>query len=142
MFEELALHLADDPRYIFFQLGVPAGPALPENIRNIPVRVDAERRDEMVEAVAEARIDIVVSWSLWPETFCFMAYEALTGGAFVVARAGSGNVWPAVMANAADQGCVLRTRLSCSRCSRATDACTRRGLFAPPWCAAAGAWYG
>jgi hypothetical protein len=107
VFEELALHLADDPRYTFFQLGVPAGQPLTLNIRNIPVRVDAERRDAIVEAVAEARIDIVVSWSLWPETFCFVAYEALTGGAFVVARAGSGNVWPAVMANAANQGCVV-----------------------------------
>jgi hypothetical protein len=61
----------------------------------------------MVEAVAEARIDVVVSWSLWPETFCYAAHEALAGGAFVVTRTGAGNVWPAIVANAPGQGCVI-----------------------------------
>jgi hypothetical protein len=107
VFEELALHFADDPRYTFFHLGMAAAQQLPHNVRNIPVRVNGARRNEMVEAVAQSRIDVVVNWSLWPETFCFAAHEALAAGAFIVARAGSGNVWPAVAANAADQGCFV-----------------------------------
>jgi hypothetical protein len=107
VFEDLALRLAGDDRYMFYQLGLPGGPALPGNICNIPVRVDAEQRNAMVEAIAEARIDVVVVWSLWPETFCFVAHEALAGGAFIVARANAGNVWPAVAANSPGQGCVV-----------------------------------
>lgn len=107
IFEELALRYADDKRYEFFQLGVTDGPALPRNIRNIPVRVDDAHRNAMVEAIAEARIDVVVSWSLWPETFCFTAQESLAAGAFVVANAQAGNVRPAIEAHAPDQGCAV-----------------------------------
>lgn len=107
VFEDLALRFAGDCRYAFYQLGSSNGPPLPSLIRNVPVRADAEHRDAMIEAVAEHRIDVVVNWSLWPETFCFAVHEALAGGAFVVARAAAGNVWPAVVANAPGQGCTL-----------------------------------
>jgi hypothetical protein len=107
IFEELAFRSTGDDKYEFFQLGDVGGPVLPSNIRNIPVQVRAERRNAMVDAAIEARIDVVVAWSLWPETFCFVAHEALAAGAFVLARAGSGNVWPAVAATAPGQGCAV-----------------------------------
>jgi hypothetical protein len=108
VFEDLATRLADDGRYEFLQLGSPDSPGvLPDFIRNIPVLVDAKRRNAMVEAIAEANIDVVVSWQLWPETFSLSVHEALAGGAFVVARLGAGNVWPAVEANAPDQGLAI-----------------------------------
>ncbi len=108
VFEKLALDLANDDRYAFYQLGIQRfGPPLPGYIRNIPVEVVGGRRNAMIEAVAEARIDVVISWSLWPETFCIAVHEGLAGGAFIVARAGAGNVWPAVKANAPDQGVAI-----------------------------------
>ncbi|WP_213460652.1 hypothetical protein [Thiocapsa sp.] len=108
IFEDLALHLANDGRYEFLQLGSPdSGSPLPSFIRNIPVIVDTKQRNAMVEAIAESRIDVVVSWQLCPETFSLSVHEALVGGAFVVARIGAGNVWPAVAANAPDQGCAV-----------------------------------
>lgn len=108
IFEDLAAQLANDGRYAFLQLGSPdSGSPLPSFIRNIPVIVDTNKRNAMVEAIAEARIDVVVSWQLWPETFSLSVHEALVGGAFVVARIGAGNVWPAVQANAPDQGCAV-----------------------------------
>lgn len=108
VFEDLATRLADDGRYEFLQLGSPDSAAvLPDFIRNIPVLVDAKRRNAMVEAIAEANIDVVVSWQLWPETFSLSVHEALAGGAFVVARLGAGNVWPAVEANAPEQGLAI-----------------------------------
>lgn len=108
IFEDLALRLANDGRYEFLQLGSPdSGSPLPSFIRNVPVIVDTKHRNAMVEAIAEARIDIVVSWQLWPETFSLSVHEALVGGAFVVARIGAGNVWPAVEANAPAQGCAV-----------------------------------
>jgi hypothetical protein len=61
----------------------------------------------MIEAIAEARIDIVVNWSLAYETFSFTAHEALAGAAFVVAREGAGHVWPAILAAAPDRGVAL-----------------------------------
>ncbi len=107
VFEELALRHAADERYEFFQLGIPDGPALVRNIRNIPVRVDSERRNAMIEAIAEARIDVIIIWSLWPETFCFTAQEALAAGAFIITNPGAGNVWPAIAVNAPEQGCLI-----------------------------------
>lgn len=107
VFQELAQRLARDERYIFLQIGTPDGPALPEFIRNIPVRVDAQHRDAMVDAVAEARVDVAINWSLCFETFSFAVHEALAGGAYVIARNGAGNVWPAVSASSPPRGCVL-----------------------------------
>ncbi|MBU9692280.1 hypothetical protein KTF23_20870 [Burkholderia multivorans] len=104
VFEELALRFRKDPRYRFLQLGAQDGPPLIGCIRNVPVKVSAEERSAMIEAVAEQNIDVVVSWSLWPETFCFAVHEALAGGAFVVARKDAGNVWPAVSSSAPQRG--------------------------------------
>jgi hypothetical protein len=108
VFEDLALRLAGDDRYRFFHLGTLSGPTWPSVIHNIPVHVGPSDRSAMTDAVAEARIDVVVNWSLAFETFSFTTLEALAGGAYVVARAGAGNVWPAIVANAPGQGCALR----------------------------------
>jgi hypothetical protein len=107
VFEELALRLAKDPFYAFYQLGVPQGAALPRSIRHVHVEVGPEQPDAMMDAIAEYRIDVVVSWSPWPETFCFAAHEAIAGGAFVVTHRGAGNVAHAILANAPEQGLVL-----------------------------------
>ena len=61
----------------------------------------------MADAVAVQEVDIVVNWSLCHETFSFTVHEAMAGGAFVLARAGAGNVWPAVQANSPERGLAL-----------------------------------
>jgi hypothetical protein len=105
LFTELAYRHAKDARYAFFHLGQSA--TLQGGIRHHSVTVNRENRNAMMEAVAKARIDLVINWALWPETFCFTALEALAGGAFVVARTAAGNVWPAIQANAPNQGCAV-----------------------------------
>ncbi len=70
----------------------------------MPVQVDEDRPDAMIEAIVEHRIDVVVSWSLCAETFCIAVHEALAAGAFVVARADAGNIGRAIMTNAPEQG--------------------------------------
>jgi len=107
VFTELAQSFAEDSRFAFYHLGIAEGPALPGCISHVPVRVTAEDRHAMIEAVAEHRIDVVVNFALWPETFCFAAHEALAGGAFVVARRDAGNVWPSVQAHAPHRGCAV-----------------------------------
>jgi hypothetical protein len=105
-FEELALRFGNDPGYAFYQLGTSHGAPLCEAIRNIEVLVNRDRPEAMVEAVAEHRIDVVLSWSPWPETFCYTVHEALAGGAFVLANAGAGHV-AAALRRFPDQACVL-----------------------------------
>ncbi len=46
----------------------------------------------MIERIAELDIDVAIIWSLWPETFCIAAYEAVAAGAMVVTPSSSGNV--------------------------------------------------
>jgi FkbM family methyltransferase len=133
VFEHLAATHIGDPRYEFYHLGLGSVPS--SRYRHDPVRVTVNHRDAMVEAIMRHRIDVVICWPLWPETFCFTVHEALAGGAFVVARLAGGNVWPAVAANAPGQGCALadepslfhlfetgeiRTRVTAARRARGT----------------------
>lgn len=93
-YQRLASAFQADERYEFFQFGIPC--TTPSFIHHIPVKVEATARDAMVRAIAKQDIDVVISWSIWPETFCFTAHEAMAGGAFVVARRGQGHVNAAV----------------------------------------------
>jgi hypothetical protein len=107
VFRELASVFEGDPRYTFLHLGSPGPPDRPGSVRHIPVTVTATDRYAMVEAVAEARVDVAILWPLCFETFCFTAHEALAGGAFVLTHADAGNLWPAVVRNAPAQGCTV-----------------------------------
>lgn len=116
VFEALALRLSGDPRYSFFQLGVPNGPSLPGCIEHVPVQVTRDNRTAMIEAIAEARIDVVINWPLWPETFSFVAHEALAGGGFVITHPAAGNVWPVIAHWAPNQGISLESREALFAC--------------------------
>ncbi len=107
IFKTLALRFVQDKRYRFYYFGCSSDSSQVEGIHNIDVHVTVEHRTAMIEAVANERIDVVVNWSLWPETFCFTVYEALAAGAYVIARSGSGNVWPVIRDNAPDQGMLV-----------------------------------
>jgi hypothetical protein len=102
VFEALAMRHARDRRYAFYHLGVDG--VRSRKYTHIPVRVTPSDRAAMVEAVALHRIDVVICWSLWPETFCFTVHEALAGGAFVIARGSAGNIAPAMDTAAPLQG--------------------------------------
>jgi len=107
VFKDLARRHRDDDRYSFFYLGSERPIDAAEHLEHIRVRVTPTNRHAMVEAIAEARIDIVLIWSFAFETFSYVAHEALAGGAFVVTRLGSGNVWPAVSSIDPSQGLAL-----------------------------------
>ena len=89
-FENLALTLKDDERYRFFQIG--SSGSVPHSITHVEARVTPQDRAAMVAAIVANEIDIVVSWSLWPETFCFTAHEAIAAGTFLVYRRNQGHV--------------------------------------------------
>ena len=104
VFRDLVLRHAGDRRYEFYHLGLQQQPHLP--VRFVEVRVNAARRNEMIERIEEVEIDVALVWSLWPETFCIAAYEAVAAGALVVTPSYSGNV--ARMVAETGKGIVLR----------------------------------
>lgn len=63
-------------------------------------RVDVTHTDRaaMADAVRRAKLDVVVIWPAWPETYSFVAFEAMSGGALVITHSRSGNVAAAVTA--------------------------------------------
>ncbi|GGC67731.1 hypothetical protein [Chelatococcus reniformis] len=103
-FDELARRLMADARYEFYQLGYFDGSEPHPAIHHVSVSAGMAAPDRMVTTMAELGIDVVVSWSQAPETFCFTVHEALAAGAFVVAKYDAGNIWPAVQRNAPGQG--------------------------------------
>jgi hypothetical protein len=106
VFQDLAFRYSKDHSYRFYQLGVYGG-SISNCVKHVHVHVTLERPEFMMEAIAEHRIDVVVSWSLCPETFCFAVHEALAAGAFVLAHAKAGNVPRVIATNASRQGLIL-----------------------------------
>ena len=129
-----------------------AGDSLQSGVRNIPVTVTVETPNAMADAVSEAGIDVVVLWSLCYETFNIAIHEALAGGAFVVVREAAGNCWPAVLANAPEQGCAVADETALfnlfktnALSARVQNAPRRRGVFfrgsgATDWLRSAASW--
>jgi hypothetical protein len=104
VFREAVKRFGRDRRYEFFHLG-----KFPE--KGMPVRFEKVaasfcNHDAMTKAVEKSDIDVAVVWSLWPETFCFTAYEAIAGGAAVIAPQSSGNVAD-LLAQSPELGCVF-----------------------------------
>jgi hypothetical protein len=90
VFRDLLLLFARDVRYEFFHFARESEPGAPVTL--VKVVVGPGNLNAMTTAIEEYQIDVAVIWSLWPETFCFTAYEAIAGGAALVASACSGNV--------------------------------------------------
>jgi hypothetical protein len=105
-FEALAAKFAGDRRYQFFHLGVSQVKSA-HNIEFINVSIKEQGRKAMTRTVADLKLDVVVNWSLCYETFSFTTHEAIAGGAFVIARKGAGNVWPAVRQMGPGKGCAI-----------------------------------
>jgi glycosyltransferase involved in cell wall biosynthesis len=58
------------------------------------VRVESspESPDEMVKALRDRDVDIVLIASPWPETFCFVAVESILAGCMIATTRAAGNV--------------------------------------------------
>jgi len=90
VFRDLVLQQCANPNYEFIHLGTHPDGSLPVHFRE--VRVTPENTNAMVDALKLERIDAVVQWSIWPETFCITAHEALAAGAVVITSSASGNI--------------------------------------------------
>ncbi len=90
VFRELVRRFCSDRRYEFWHLGSAANETLPVRFRE--VKVGPLYTDAMVKALDSAGIDVVVQWSIWPETFGIAARECEAAGAFLVTSSSSGAV--------------------------------------------------
>ncbi len=103
IFTELQRRMTGDDGVEFWYFGA-TDPGL-DGLRHVPTHVRAAAPDSTLRVIAEHRIDLVLHWAGWRETFSFSTFEALGGGAFVLTNSGSGNVAAAV--TALDRGMVL-----------------------------------
>lgn len=103
IFRDLVARHAEDPRYHFLHLGGRTPGGLPLEFHKVTVTGDQPRA--MQEAIAQHEVDAVLIWPLCRETFSFLAYETVAGGAAIIAGSDSGNV--AAFVEEAGHGVVL-----------------------------------
>lgn len=104
IFCELVTALKGDERYRLHHFVANGAPSLPE-LHRVRTEVVAEDRHATIRLLRENNIHIVVMLSPWPETFSFVACEALVSGASVVCLRDSGNV--AALVSETGQGMVF-----------------------------------
>lgn len=74
----------------FVHLG--AAPEFETGIEFVPLRQNADTFGTTVDAVSSQRLDAVLVWPAWAETFSFVTAEAIAGGCEILTHRSSGNV--------------------------------------------------
>ena len=64
-------------------------------------------KDSIINLLIRHKVDIVILWSIWPETFSFTLYEAIAAGCFIITNPLSGNIAAYVRENSC--GIVLKS---------------------------------
>jgi len=90
IFAELAADYAADSRYQFLHLGSRRDPRA--MVEHHPVSVSLDDPRAMQHALERLEVDVAVIWSIFRETYCFAAYEAVAAGAAIVTGPDSANV--------------------------------------------------
>ena len=83
--------------YEFMHLGSHETADASAGVRHYAVQTSAGQPDAMADAVRDLEVDLVLVLSTWPETFSYVTYEAMAGGADVVCLQDSGNVADTVL---------------------------------------------
>lgn len=115
-FLALVRECGGDGAYRFFHFAdapapLPSPGVRPPEIRHVAVQVAPDRRDATREALEAHAIDLVLMPAPWPETFSYVAHEAIASGADIVTLADSGNVAAAVLRSG--RGVVLDDPSAC-----------------------------
>ena len=104
-FRKLVLANRNNPSVEFYLLGTQPNNDL-LGLHYTEVRVSANNHSAMMEALVSQHIDLAFIWSVWPETYCITAHEAVAAGVPVLTCEQSGNV--AQMVSECDCGLVFR----------------------------------
>ena len=91
--------------YEFIHIGSHETASEAGGTRHEMVATSAADPDAMVDAVRRLDVDLVLVLSTWPETFSYVTFEAMAGGADVICLRDSGNVADAVLRYG--RGCVF-----------------------------------
>jgi glycosyltransferase involved in cell wall biosynthesis len=104
IFTETVQRLTNDSRYQFFHFAARGTSSLP-CVKFIQTEVTPKDRDATQRLLVDNKIDLVLILSPWPETFSFVAYEAIGAGAKIICLSDSGNV--ADLVRSMDCGLIL-----------------------------------
>lgn len=63
-----------------------------DGAKTINAKYDSKHINGMVDFIKEENIDVVVLWAKWPETFSYVACEALASKCYMIAYKYSGNI--------------------------------------------------
>lgn len=88
-FLKIADHVSDRDLYEFYYFGKTSVDH--SRIRHIYVDFKQEL-NAMVNALRRENIDLVLLWSVWPETYAYTYYESLAAECFIVTNRNSGNI--------------------------------------------------
>ncbi len=103
-FERLHAALASDPAYRFWLFSTETTGL---DIDRVPIHCTPDNPTAAIDALKDAKIDLVLHWASCRETFSFSTFEAIAAGAFVITNRGSGNV--AATVQSTQSGLVLDT---------------------------------
>lgn len=115
---------ANDNRYEFYHLG--AGTKSLKRVTFEHASVAEDGPTAMLDKLKAAEIDVVLLWSIWPETFSFVVHEALAAGCAVITSKHSGNI-ASLLKNSRngevldDEGALLRNFEEDSVCELAAN---------------------
>lgn len=73
--------------YLFNSFGVTI-----DGTKTIHAKYDSNHLNGMVDFVTENNIDVVILWAKWPETFSYVACEALASKCYMIGYKDSGNI--------------------------------------------------
>jgi len=65
----------------------------------VKVSFQKEGKNAMLKKLRNQKIDCVILWSIWPETYSYTYYECLAANAFVITNTVSGNIAAMVQKN-------------------------------------------
>ncbi|OJF76370.1 MAG: hypothetical protein BKP49_07825 [Treponema sp. CETP13] len=84
------LILENKEKFEFFYLGTDKNKE--KNVTNIYVNNVLQGSNAMTNALIQNHIDVVFLWSTWPETYCYVYYEASMANCIIITNTISGNV--------------------------------------------------
>ena len=69
------------------------------NMRTVKIGYMAENLNAMTDALTKHKVDVVLLWALWPETYSYTCFEAFSANTFIITNTISGNITDVVKNN-------------------------------------------
>jgi hypothetical protein len=113
-FHDLLEQIRGMPAYRCFHFASPEALHPMDGLQTVPARTAADQPFGMLQALAAHRIELVLVLSPWPETFSYVAHEALAAGADLIVLEGSGH--PATLVRDTGRGLVLPDAAALAEC--------------------------